>query len=48
MEDSFMPLDRIDIKILRALQAEERLTNAEAQLDRTQPRRPSCSFFVAR
>jgi Lrp/AsnC family leucine-responsive transcriptional regulator len=29
MEDSFMPLDRIDIKILRSLQAEGRLTNAE-------------------
>jgi Lrp/AsnC family leucine-responsive transcriptional regulator len=30
MEDSFMqPLDRIDVKILRALQAEGRLTNAE-------------------
>ena len=30
MEDSFTPgLDRIDLKILRALQAEGRLTNAE-------------------
>ncbi|MBX4984830.1 Lrp/AsnC family transcriptional regulator [Rhizobium lentis] len=30
MKDSFMePLDRIDVKILRALQAEGRLTNAE-------------------
>ncbi|QDZ01865.1 AsnC family transcriptional regulator [Nitratireductor mangrovi] len=29
MEDSFTTLDRIDINILRALQAEGRLTNAE-------------------
>ncbi|MCF3934125.1 Lrp/AsnC ligand binding domain-containing protein [Acuticoccus sp. M5D2P5] len=29
MEDSFKALDRIDIKILRTLQAEGRLTNAE-------------------
>ncbi len=29
MEESPIPLDRIDLKILRALQAEGRLTNAE-------------------
>lgn len=29
MEESFKPLDRIDVKILRALQSDGRLTNAE-------------------